>query len=130
VRTMRATAAECLLSFLSQAIRKRLRDRGVGAGVAPEFMTKRNSEPVGIRGRSTADAERPEIGDEQGTSCPVRYTCLAVAARGLHGLARQLVSAGRACGTRRWVGGVADAMDRIARTRRLSPNNAYAGVAT
>ena len=29
--------------------RKHLRDRGVGAGVAPDFMTKRNSELVGIR---------------------------------------------------------------------------------
>ncbi len=34
-RTMRATAAECLLPVTSQAIRKHLRDRGVGAGVHP-----------------------------------------------------------------------------------------------
>ena len=46
---MRATAAECLLSVGSQAIRKHLRDRGVGVGVAPDFMTKRNSELVGTR---------------------------------------------------------------------------------
>jgi hypothetical protein len=43
---MRATAAQCLLGVTSQAIRKRFRDRGVGAGVAPEFMAKRNSELV------------------------------------------------------------------------------------
>ena len=60
---MRATAAECLLPVTSQAIRKHLRDRGVGAGVAPEFMAKRNSELVGIRGWRADDAERPEIGD-------------------------------------------------------------------
>jgi hypothetical protein len=49
-RTMRATAAECLLCVTSQAMRKHLRDPGVGAGVAPEFMAKRDSELVGIRG--------------------------------------------------------------------------------
>ena len=48
-RTMRATAADCLLPLSSQAIRKHLRDRGVGAGVAPEFLAKRNSKLVGIR---------------------------------------------------------------------------------
>jgi hypothetical protein len=48
-RTMRATAADCLLPLSSQAIRKHLRDRGVGAGVAPEFLAKRNSQLVGIR---------------------------------------------------------------------------------
>jgi hypothetical protein len=48
-RTMRATAADCSLPLSSQAIRKHLRDRGVGAGVAPEFLAKRNSELVGIR---------------------------------------------------------------------------------
>jgi hypothetical protein len=48
-RTMRATAADCLLPLTSQAIRKHLRDRGVGAGVAPEFIVKRNSQLVGIR---------------------------------------------------------------------------------
>ena len=47
---MRATAGECLLRVTSQAIRKHCCDRGVGAGVAPEFMPKRNSELVGIRG--------------------------------------------------------------------------------
>jgi len=49
---MRATAAECLLPVTGQAIRKHLRDRGVGAGVAPEFMANRNSELVDIRGLS------------------------------------------------------------------------------
>ena len=38
-----------LAAFSSQAIRKHLGDRGVGAGVAPDFMTKRNSELVDIR---------------------------------------------------------------------------------
>jgi hypothetical protein len=47
--TIRATAAECLRPVTSQAIRKHLRDRGVGAGVAPEFMAERNSELVGTR---------------------------------------------------------------------------------
>jgi hypothetical protein len=50
-----------LLSFSSQAIRKRLRDRGVGVGITPEFMRKRNSELVGIRGRSAADASVPRL---------------------------------------------------------------------
>jgi hypothetical protein len=49
VRTMRATAAERLLPVTSQASRKHLGDRGIGGGVAPEFMTKRNSKLVGIR---------------------------------------------------------------------------------
>jgi hypothetical protein len=48
-RTMRATAAECFLPVTSHAIGKHLRDRGVCAGVAPEFIAKRNSELVGIR---------------------------------------------------------------------------------
>ena len=47
---MRATAAQCLLPVTSQTSRKHLRDRGVGTGVAPEFIAKRNSELVGIRG--------------------------------------------------------------------------------
>ena len=46
---MRATAGERLLRVTSQAIRKHLCDRGVGAGLAPDFMPKRNSELVGIR---------------------------------------------------------------------------------
>jgi len=64
-RTMRATAAECLLPATSQGIRKHLRDHGVGAGVAPDLMTKRAAELVGIRAGSAADAERPEIGESQ-----------------------------------------------------------------
>jgi hypothetical protein len=62
-RTIRARAAECLLPVTNQAIRKHLRDRGVGAGVAAEFMAKRNSELVGIRGPSADDAARLEIGE-------------------------------------------------------------------
>ena len=43
-----------LLAGTSQAIGKRLRDRTVGTGVAPEFMPKRNSELSGNgAGRST-----------------------------------------------------------------------------
>jgi hypothetical protein len=61
---MRATAAECLQPFTCQAIRKHLCDCGVGAGVAPDFMTKRNSGRRHRR-RDADDAERPEIGDEQ-----------------------------------------------------------------
>jgi hypothetical protein len=59
----RATAAECLLPVTSQAIRKHLRDRGVGAGVGPEFMSKQNSELIGKPGRKTDGAVSLEIGD-------------------------------------------------------------------
>ncbi len=38
-----------MLPVTSQGIRKHLRDHGVGAGVAPDFVTKRDSELVGIR---------------------------------------------------------------------------------
>ena len=62
-RTMRATAAECLLPVTSQAIRKHLRDRGVGAGVAPEFRPKQNSALVGHNGWMVDDAPCPEIGE-------------------------------------------------------------------
>jgi hypothetical protein len=58
--TMRATAAECLLPVGSQALRKHRRDRGVGVGVAPDFMTKRNSELVGIGDGAPPTAERLE----------------------------------------------------------------------
>jgi hypothetical protein len=52
-----------LLAGTSQAIGKRLRDRTVGLGVAPEFMPKRNSELIGNRGWDVDDAARPEIGE-------------------------------------------------------------------
>jgi hypothetical protein len=55
-RAMRATAAECLLPVTGHAIRKHLCDRGVGAGVAPEFPPRRNSELIGKPGRTTDGA--------------------------------------------------------------------------
>ena len=60
-RTMRATAAECLLPLTSHAIRKHLRDRGAGAGVAPYFMTKRDSELVDIRDRAPTTPSAPRL---------------------------------------------------------------------
>jgi hypothetical protein len=59
--TTRATAAECLLPVTSQAIRNHLRDRGVGAGVAPEFIAKRYSEPVGIRDGAPTTPSVPSL---------------------------------------------------------------------
>ena len=76
-RTMRATAAECLLPVTSQAIRKHLRDHGVGAGVAPEFMTKRNSELVGIRDGAPPTPSVPRLAD--GRSAATRGPRLAFA---------------------------------------------------
>jgi hypothetical protein len=68
-----------LLPVTRQAIRKHLRDRGVGAGVAPEFMAKRNSELIDILDGTPPDAERPEMGEKHvaraaraGTSIHVR----------------------------------------------------------
>ena len=49
---MRVTAPRVLAGRASQAIGKHLRDRGAGAGVAPEFMPKRN--PSGGRFSGTA----------------------------------------------------------------------------
>ena len=64
----------------SQAIRKHLRDRGVGAGVAPEFRPKQNSALVGHDGWMVDDAPCPEIGDKR-DSCEVRAdTCVRVRA--------------------------------------------------
>lgn len=79
-RTMRATAAECLLLVTSQAIRKHLGDHGVGAGVAPDFDDKARLRARRHPRRSAADAERPEIGDKR-DSCEVRAdTCVCVRA--------------------------------------------------
>ncbi len=63
--TIRATAADCLLPFTCQAIRKHLRDCGVGAGVAPEFMAERNSELLGTR-----DGTPPTPSQPPPTVCP------------------------------------------------------------
>ena len=79
--TIRATAAECLLPVTGQAIRKHLRDRGVGAGVAPEFMAERNSELVGARDGTAADAERPEIAESRVSSLAGGRPCFRVRAR-------------------------------------------------
>ncbi len=62
----RATAPGCLLAGTSQAIGKRLCGRTVGAGVAPEFMPKRNCGLIRNRGRTVDDAVRLEIGEQQG----------------------------------------------------------------
>src|SRR3984885_15830763 len=61
--TTRATAAECMLPFTSQAIRKHLRDRGVGAGVAPDFMAERNSELVDIRDGAPTTPSVPSLAE-------------------------------------------------------------------
>jgi hypothetical protein len=63
--TMRATAAECLLPVTSQAIRKHFRDRGVGAGVAPEFMAERNSELVDIRDGAPTTPSVPRLANRR-----------------------------------------------------------------
>jgi hypothetical protein len=63
-RSMRATPPGCLLLCARQAIGKHLRDRGAGAGVAPEFMPKQNSALVAQR----LDVERRAAsrGESQG----------------------------------------------------------------
>jgi hypothetical protein len=50
-----------LLPFTSHAIRKHPRDRGVGAGVARDFMTKRNSELVDIRDGAPTTPSVPRL---------------------------------------------------------------------
>ena len=59
----RGTASGCLLAGTSQAIAKH-RCPTVGAAVAPEFMSKHNSEPIVSGGWSADDAARPEVGEE------------------------------------------------------------------
>jgi hypothetical protein len=49
-------------------IGKRRRPRTVGVDAAPEFIPKRNSEPIVNRGRIADDATRLEIGEIQGSS--------------------------------------------------------------
>ena len=56
-----------LLAGTSQAFCKRLRGRTFGAGVAPEFMPKRNSKLIGTRGRTAGDGRRLEIGEQRGS---------------------------------------------------------------
>ena len=60
-RTMRATAAECLLPVTSHAIRRHRCDRGVGAGVATDVMTKPTSEFVGIRDGAPTTPSVPSL---------------------------------------------------------------------
>ncbi|MGH2886618.1 MAG: hypothetical protein ACRDPA_28640 [Solirubrobacteraceae bacterium] len=48
---------------------KHLRVRTAGAGVAPEFVPKHNRVGIDIRGWRADDAQRPEIGDEEGSEC-------------------------------------------------------------
>ena len=83
----RATAPGGLLAGTSQAIGKHLRDRTIAAGVAPEFMPKRNSELIGNRGRTGDDAARPEIGES-------RVSCLAVGTPCLYARRPIMVSGG------------------------------------
>jgi hypothetical protein len=59
----RAPALGRLLAGTSQAICKRVHGRIIGAGVAPEFMPKRNFELIGSHGRRPDDAVPPEIGE-------------------------------------------------------------------
>jgi hypothetical protein len=47
-----------LLAGTNQAFSKRLRGRTFDAGVAPEFMPKRNSKLIGTRGRTADDGAR------------------------------------------------------------------------
>jgi hypothetical protein len=68
-RTMRPTAAACLLPFTSHAIRKHLRDRAGGAGVALDFMTKRNSELVDIRDGAPTTRSVPRLAMGRSSEC-------------------------------------------------------------
>ncbi|HEV3194381.1 MAG TPA: hypothetical protein VGY54_27980, partial [Polyangiaceae bacterium] len=77
--TIRATAAECLRPVTSQAIRKHLRDRGVGAGVAPEFMAERNSELIGNPATERLRRRGSEIGDLRTSPMVKALICFGVA---------------------------------------------------
>ena len=59
-------SAGVLAALPSQAIGKHLATAEQARRVALEFMPMRNSKPIGSRGLSVDDAERLEIGDEQG----------------------------------------------------------------
>jgi hypothetical protein len=52
-----------LLPSATQTVGKHLRDRGGGAGVASEFMSKQNSALVGTTAWMVDGAPCPEIGD-------------------------------------------------------------------
>lgn len=62
----KATALGRLLASTTEAFGKHLRGHIVGAGVAPEFMPKRNSALIGNGGRAIDDSARLEIGEEEG----------------------------------------------------------------
>jgi len=59
----KSDSAGRLLPGTSHAIGKHLRDRGAGAGVAPEFMSNQNSALVDITVGWSNDAPCPEIGE-------------------------------------------------------------------
>jgi hypothetical protein len=50
-----------LLASTSDSVGKRLRGRIVAADIEPEFMSKRNSEPIG-NGRQPDDTDRQRSG--------------------------------------------------------------------
>jgi SAM-dependent methyltransferase len=70
-----ATAAGRLPAGRSQAIGKHLRDRADGAGIAPEFMPKRNSKQIGPAGRTAYPAQRLDFGEDQDSSSVLDRTC-------------------------------------------------------
>jgi hypothetical protein len=63
---------------------KRVRARTVGVDAAPEFMPKRNSEPIVNRGRIADDATRLEIGEKHVADACRADVCL----RALAGIRR------------------------------------------
>jgi hypothetical protein len=64
-----------LLAGTNQAFCKRRRGRAFDAGVAPEFMPKRNSKLIGTRGRTADDGARLEIGEDHVRGQRQRETC-------------------------------------------------------
>jgi hypothetical protein len=79
-----------LLAGTSQAFCQRLRGRSFGAGVAPEFMPKRNSKLIGTRGRTADDGGRLEIGENQGPVGSGRETSREMNAGPRTGLRRRV----------------------------------------
>ena len=61
----RAAALGRLLARTSEASGERLRAAGLASGATPEFMSKRNCELIGNRGRTADQVARLELGDER-----------------------------------------------------------------
>jgi hypothetical protein len=74
-RTMRATAAECLLPVTSHAIRKRLRAAPVDARRGTRVYGKAQLRACRHPRRSADDAQRPEFGEEREAPSSERGTC-------------------------------------------------------